>query len=115
MMMEPSVICLKEVRKQAGQAIEYILQSMEITDLLFYGFEKEKYLVLPNNKIYSYGGLHTTLHTPNSRYIFREFECCMECMAVSESVSLRVLNDQIFVRPHTTLHTPNSRYIFRDF
>ena len=101
--------------QQTGQVIEYIVQSVEITNLLFYGFKNEKYLVLPNNKIYSYGGLHTPLHTPNSRYIFREFECCMKCMAVSESVSLRVLNDQIFVRPHTTLHTPNSRYIFRDF
>ena len=61
------------------------------------------------------GGLHTTLHTPNSRYSFRDFECCMKCVAVSESVSPRVLNDQIFICPHTTLHTPNSRYIFRDF
>ena len=61
------------------------------------------------------GGPHTALHTPNSRYSFRDFECCMKCVAVSESVSLRVLKDQNFVPPHTTLYTPNSRYIFRDF
>ena len=61
------------------------------------------------------GGPHTTLHTPNSRYSFRDFECCMKCVVVSESVSPRVLNDQIFVCPHTTVYTPNSRYIFQDF
>ena len=28
---------------------------------------------------------HTTLHTPNSRYIFQDFECCMKCVALNES------------------------------
>ena len=52
------------------------------------------------------GGPHTALHSPNSRYSFRDFECCMKCESLSECVSLRVLNDQNFVLPHTTLYTP---------
>ena len=31
------------------------------------------------------GALHTTLYTPNSRYIFWYFECCMMCVVLSES------------------------------
>ena len=62
-----------------------------------------------------WGAPYTTFKVPNSRYIFREFECCLKSVALSESLSPRMLNDQIFICPHITLHTPNSRYIFRDF
>ena len=50
MITEPSVIFNMQ---QTGQVIEYIVQSREITDLIFYGFKNEKYLVLTNNKMYS--------------------------------------------------------------
>ena len=72
-------------------------------------------IVKPTNQPLQLGGPYTAVNNPNSRYIFRDLECGVKCVALSDSLSPRLMNDQISVCPHTTLHTPNSRYIFRDF
>ena len=44
---------------------------------------------------------HTTLNTPNSRYIFRDFECCLKCVALNEIDINQIVEGPKFGPPST--------------